>query len=96
MTLHAVKGREFPIVGIAHVEADRLPGETSATHPKEIAEHRDDERRVFYVGCTRARRRLFVTHDRGSPSPLLDELSEEHWEREVGDGGAEKTEANSS
>ncbi len=93
MTLHAVKGLEFPIVGIAHVEADRLPRETGATHPREIAEHVDDERRVFYVGCTRATRRLFVTHDRGSPSPFLDELSEEHWVRE---GGEEKTEANSS
>jgi superfamily I DNA/RNA helicase len=93
MTLPAAKGLEFPIVGIAHVEADRLPREASATDPKEIAEHVDQERRVFYVGCTRAMRHLFVTHDRSSPSPFLDELSEEYWVRE---GGEEKTEANSS
>lgn len=91
MTLHAAKGLEFPIVGIAHMEAGRLPRETSATHPREIAEHLDGERRVFYVGCTRAMRQLFVTYDGAMPSEFVEDLSEGHWVRE---GGEEQTGAN--
>jgi superfamily I DNA/RNA helicase/mRNA-degrading endonuclease RelE of RelBE toxin-antitoxin system len=79
MTLHAAKGLEFPIVAIAHVEADRLPRQTRATDAEDIREHLDDQRRLFYVGCTRAMRHLFITYDRPIPSPFLDLLSEERW-----------------
>ena len=37
--------------------------------------------RLFYVGCTRAMRYLFVTYDRSLPSPFLDSLSDERWVR---------------
>jgi superfamily I DNA/RNA helicase len=79
MTLYAAKGLEFPIVAIAHVEADRLPRETTATDPQDLREHLDGQRRLFYVGCSRAMRHLFVTHDRSLPSPFLEMLSDEHW-----------------
>lgn len=79
MTLHAAKGLEFPIVAIAHVEADRLPREAAATDPQDIQEHLENQRRLFYVGCTRAMRHLFVTHDRALPSPFLGLLSDERW-----------------
>lgn len=79
MTLHAAKGLEFPIVAIAHVDAERLPRETRATDPEEVKEHLHDQRRLFYVGCTRAMRHLFVTYDRSLPSPFIDLLSDAHW-----------------
>jgi superfamily I DNA/RNA helicase len=79
MTLHAAKGLEFPIVAIAHVEADRLPKETDATDAQDIAEHHHAQRRLMYVGCTRAMRYLFVTHDKSIPSPFLEQLSEDSW-----------------
>lgn len=81
MTLHSAKGLEFPIVAVAHVEADRLPRETDATDAQDVQEHLDNQRRLFYVGCTRAMRYLFVTHDRSLPSPFLAMLSDEHWLR---------------
>jgi superfamily I DNA/RNA helicase/mRNA-degrading endonuclease RelE of RelBE toxin-antitoxin system len=79
MTLYAAKGLEFPIVAVAHVEADRMPRETGATDPEDIREHLENQRRVCYVGCTRAMRHLFITYDRSIPSPFLDLLSEERW-----------------
>jgi superfamily I DNA/RNA helicase len=79
-TLHAAKGLEFPIVVIAHVEAGRLPRETAATDPEEIAAHLEEQRRLFFVGCTRAMRHLFVTYDRQLPSPFLTDLIREHWQ----------------
>ena len=81
MTLHAAKGLEFPIVAIAHVEADRLPRQSGATDAEDIREHVESQRRLFYVGCTRAMRHLFVTYDRSLPSPFLEMLSEERWLR---------------
>jgi superfamily I DNA/RNA helicase len=79
MTLHSAKGLEFPIVALAHVEADRLPRETPATDPEDVKEHLYNQRRLFYVGCTRAMRHLFVTYDRSLPSPFLSSLSDQHW-----------------
>lgn len=79
LTLHSAKGLEFPIVALAHVEADRLPKETSATDAQDIAEHHTAQRRLLYVGCTRAMRYLFITYDKSIPSPFLAQLSEDHW-----------------
>jgi superfamily I DNA/RNA helicase len=79
MTLHSAKGLEFPIIALARVEADRLPKETTATDAQDIAEHHSAQRRLMYVGCTRAMRYLFVTHDRSLPSPFLEQLSDDCW-----------------
>ena len=79
MTLHAAKGLEFPIVALAYVEAGRFPRDTAAAGREELAAHEANERRLFFVGCTRAMRHLFITHDRGLPSPFLGDLSEERW-----------------
>jgi superfamily I DNA/RNA helicase/mRNA-degrading endonuclease RelE of RelBE toxin-antitoxin system len=80
-TLHAAKGLEFPIVAIAHVEAGRLPRETAASDEEEIAAFVQEQRRLFYVGCTRAMRYLFLTYDRQVPSPFLADLTDDYWMR---------------
>lgn len=57
MTLHNAKGTEFPVVFIIGLEEGNLPLWT--TRDDEFA--RNEERRVFYVGMTRARDRLYLT-----------------------------------
>ena len=57
MSLHAAKGLEFPVVFIAGCEEGLLPY-VPANRDVDL----DEERRLFYVGMTRARRRLILTH----------------------------------
>lgn len=57
MTLHTAKGLEFPVVFLTGMEQGIFPHQRSATDPKELAE----ERRLAYVGLTRARKRLYIT-----------------------------------
>ncbi|WP_415063014.1 ATP-dependent helicase [Bdellovibrio sp.] len=54
MTLHASKGLEFPVVILAGLEEDLLPH-------KNLGSDIDEERRLFYVGVTRAKKRLVMT-----------------------------------
>jgi DNA helicase-2/ATP-dependent DNA helicase PcrA len=68
LTLHGAKGLEFDTVFVAHVEEKELPSKLAKT-PAEVAE----ERRLLYVGLTRAKERLFVTWTR-KPSRFLEEL----------------------
>jgi superfamily I DNA/RNA helicase/mRNA-degrading endonuclease RelE of RelBE toxin-antitoxin system len=81
MTLHAAKGLEFPVVAIAHLEADRLPRQPNIIDQDELAEHLERERQLLYVGCTRAMRNRFLTYDRVVPSPFLGLLSGRRWVR---------------
>ncbi len=87
MTLHAAKGLEFPVVFIAAVEQGLLPHERSNNNAEEL----EEERRLVYVGMTRAKHELYLCNAaqrefRGSlmyaiPSQFLDELPNDGVER---------------
>ncbi len=86
MTLHSAKGLEFDDVFVSGLEEGVLPHRNS-TGPAQI----EEERRLFYVGITRAKRHAWITHaacravygnvDFCHPSRFLDELPEEALER---------------
>ncbi len=83
MTLHASKGLEFPVVFLVGLEQGLFPNHRSLEDPAAT----EEERRLCYVGITRARERLFITHARerrlygtrepASPSLFLGELPAE-------------------
>ncbi len=58
MTLHAAKGLEFPVVVIIGLEDGIFPHMRSLTDPDEM----EEERRLAYVGITRAQKRLYLTN----------------------------------
>lgn len=93
MTLHASKGLEFPAVFVCGLEEELLP------HVLALQDGGlEEERRLFYVGMTRAMQELFITHARMRlhfgetshriASRFLAELPEETREEKVGGKGA--------
>ena len=68
MTLHGSKGLEFPVVFLAGLTAGSLPLESQG-RPADV----EEERRLFFVGMTRARDELVLTTS-PEASPFLDEL----------------------
>jgi len=88
MTLHAAKGLEFPVVFLPALEQGILPHERSLNNSEEL----EEERRLAFVGITRAEKELILSHAeyrefRGStlcaiPSPFLDELPQDAMEKQ--------------
>lgn len=84
MTMHAAKGLEYPVVFIVGVEENLLPHQRSQGSTREI----EEERRLLYVGVTRARERLYLTYsqmrylngimDFQEPSRFLRDIHPEH------------------
>src|SRR3989344_2023231 len=91
MTMHSSKGLEFPIVFIIGMEEGLFPHARTLYAPHEM----EEERRLCYVGITRAKERLILTHAKyrnifgttevNLPSRFLNEIAGELLDRQVSD-----------
>ncbi|MEY4795865.1 MAG: ATP-dependent helicase PcrA, partial [Actinomycetota bacterium] len=97
MTMHAAKGLEFPVVFIVGMEEGIFPHSRALTDQREL----EEERRLAYVGITRAKEKLFLSHawsrnlygstQYNPPSRFLDEIPGELLQREGSvDSGADE------
>ncbi|MDO8604100.1 MAG: UvrD-helicase domain-containing protein [bacterium] len=93
MTVHAAKGLEFPYVFVTGLEQDLFPHKRMGpgTGSKEDSE---EERRLFYVAITRAKKKLYLSYASvrtifgqrqvNAPSEFLSDIDDAHTEHEVG------------
>ncbi|MFQ6091591.1 MAG: ATP-dependent helicase [bacterium] len=92
MTLHCAKGLEFPVVFITGLEEGLFPLARAIDQPHEL----EEERRLFYVGLTRAKEKLYISlacrrrrysGDLGTVrSRFLEEIAQEFFERSPSEG----------
>jgi DNA helicase-2/ATP-dependent DNA helicase PcrA len=101
MTLHTAKGLEFPVVFLTGMEEEVFPHQRALTNQREL----EEERRLAYVGITRAEQRLYLTRTASrnwygrpsfhTPSRFLAEIPSEliEWKRSAKDVAAAATPA---
>ncbi len=101
MTLHTAKGLEFPVVFLTGMEEEVFPHQRSLTNKREL----EEERRLAYVGITRAEQRLYLTRAASrnwwgrpafhTPSRFLSEIPAEliEWRRDAVAAAASTTPA---
>ena len=103
MTLHSAKGLEFPVVFLVGVEEDLLPVSGIQGEARDL----EEERRLAYVGITRARESLWITRavartrrgkiEARSPSRFLEDLpAEAHVRHDPASDGASSSSARSA
>lgn len=81
LTLHSAKGLEFPFVAVVGLEEGYLPKVDNLVN-EERDEILNQQRRLFYVGCSRAMRSLLVCGSQTNPSQFINALREsKHWEK---------------
>lgn len=89
MTIHAAKGLEFDAVFVTGMEDNLFPGQQARLFPREM----EEERRLFYVAVTRAKRFCYLSYaqsryrygsfEQSDESPFVREISERFVRREV-------------
>lgn len=94
MTVHAAKGLEFPYVFVTGLEQDLFPHKRMGQGPQS-KEDSEEERRLFYVAITRAKKKLFLSYASvrtifgqrqvNAPSEFLLDIDDSLTEREEGD-----------
>ncbi|WP_036484403.1 3'-5' exonuclease [Myxosarcina sp. GI1] len=80
LTLHSAKGLEFPFVAVVGLEEGVLPAIDRAIPPDEVESVLEQQRRLFYVGCSRAMRFLIVCGSSSNPSSFLTTLKDPYWQ----------------
>ncbi|MEO7960237.1 MAG: 3'-5' exonuclease, partial [Ginsengibacter sp.] len=100
MTIHAAKGLEFPVVFVGGLEETLFPNAMSINTREEL----EEERRLFYVAVTRAKRLLWLTYansryrfgnlTQNDPSRFIDELPEERLDRSFAGGNMRNNQTN--
>lgn len=80
LSMHAAKGLQFPVVAIVGLEEGILPRPVPEGIDHE--EHYTKQRRVLFVACSRAMRRLIVFSSAKRPSRFMQGISDDRWEIE--------------
>lgn len=94
MTIHAAKGLEFACVFVGGIEETLFPSAMSVNTREEL----EEERRLFYVAVTRAKKNLWLTYAstryrfgqlvQNEPSRFIEEMPEQYIDRSFAGGGA--------
>ncbi len=101
MTIHAAKGLEFPVVFVGGMEETLFPSGMSINTREEL----EEERRLFYVAVTRAKKKLYLSYansryrfgqlQQNDPSRFLDEINENYLDKSYSGSTARNNSAQS-